>query len=159
MFQERKRVILSKAIGSTHNQWTNDHQAGSVIFTGSIGYEPPKRRPNLPRSPVNSQPTNIGHRRQLFGLVDHSRCSGALSHSGSMAARKDWIKYLAIGVRTLKTVAAVDCPRHRRHLQPMHTRHTSELQPHKNGACWTGLLREVEKDRYLSATMAGFRFK
>jgi hypothetical protein len=34
---------------------------------------PPKRRPNLPRSPVNSQPTNIGHRRQLFGLVDHEQ--------------------------------------------------------------------------------------
>jgi len=36
-----------------------------------------------------------------------SRCSGALSRSGSMAARKDWIKYLAIGAWTLKIVTAV----------------------------------------------------
>lgn len=78
------------------------------------GMSPPEKTSQLPRSPVNSQPTNIGYRRQLFGLVDHEQMFWSPLPSGSLTARKNWIKYLVIGTRTLKIVAAVPpCIPHR----------------------------------------------
>ena len=77
VFQERKRS------NSKQGYWILPKANGRTIIKLAVsflqdqqGISPPKRRPNVPTSPrlpVNSQPTNIGHRRQFFGLVDHEQ--------------------------------------------------------------------------------------
>jgi hypothetical protein len=57
VFQERKKgQFKARLLDSIQSQRTNDHQAGSVIFRGSTGYESPRKE--VPTSHVHQSTHN-----------------------------------------------------------------------------------------------------